>query len=353
MKCKVAIVELAASHDECILSQLVALKSNNCHITLVTIQEIADRNPGFKEFVDELHLIEFTGRALADFKLMRTLNRYFKEKMIQKVILNTAQGGHIRNLCLSASKKVEFYGIIHTIRKFQGSFTHRLINLKVKKYFVLNDYFLDKINPTYRKKVYSFYPLRFPHFSTDVKKPAGQIWITIIGGVENRRKDLLGSLELMRQTPDNIRFIFLGKSDPNHDEVEQLRKRLSELELTEKVVLFDKFVPADIFDAYLRITDLIWPMVHPETPSAKEYFRNQISGAMNVSFGYHIPMLVHESYKQSWQDLQYSFAYTQETFKKDIESAIINLDHYKVSLMKEPKFKAEFQEDNYLKVLFP
>jgi len=98
------------------------------------------------------------------------LNAFFKKSGISKVILNTAQGAHIRNLCLTSSGAVEFIGIIHTLKKFQGSYTQKVINRKIKKYFVLNDYFLEKIDPPKEIRVSSFYPLRFPYFDTKLHK---------------------------------------------------------------------------------------------------------------------------------------------------------------------------------------
>ena len=195
---KVAVVELGGSHDECLLSQFYALKSRECYILFVTTQEVYDRNSSFHSLIDELRIIQFSKKALADFMQMRRLNVFLKKEGYYKVILNTAQGAHMRNLCLSSSKSLEFIGLVHTLKKFEGSFTQKLIHRKIKKYVVLNDYFVERIVPPRGIKVTSFYPLRFPHFNTIIEKKAGEKWITIIGGVENRRKDLTGSISLMK-----------------------------------------------------------------------------------------------------------------------------------------------------------
>ncbi len=347
---KVALVELGASHDECVLSQLVALKSVGCHVTVVALKEVVDRNQFWEELVDQYHLLDFPKTAIGDFLLMKNLNRFFKVNKIETVVLNTAQGGHVRNLCLTASRRTQFVGIIHTLRKFEGSFTQKIIHRKIKNYLVLNDFFLERILPPKGCKIESFYPLRFPDFPKEnLKKNKEERWVTLIGGVENRRKDLNGSLELMQTTKDlTIKFIFLGKSDPAKDEVKLFLDQLHKYNLMDRVVLFNDFVSPQAFDAYLKKSDLIWPMVHPNTPSAQEYFRNQISGAINVAFAYKIPLFVHEEYTKDWKDLHSASSYSLESFKMDLCQAFEDLPDKKQLLENNPKFDPKFQERKYV-----
>lgn len=349
---KVALVEFGGSHDECLLSQLVALRRRGCHLTFVSTENLYKRNLFFQEYIDEVRFVETTGSAIGDFRKMLALNSYFKKERISKVILNTAQGGHVRNLCLTAPGRIEFIGIIHTLKKFQGSFTQKIINLKIKKYLVLNDFFLKKINPEKDQRVESFYPLRFPHFNNMIQKPEGEVWVTIIGGVENRRKDLMGSIELMKETAENIRFIFLGKSDPLNSDVLAFVNALKGSGLEKRIQMFHEFVDPKVFDSYLHQTDIIWPMVHPDTPSADEYFKNQISGAINIAFGYKIPLLVHQRYASQWEDLNSSISYEVSTFRNDLQTAIAKLNDFKSALVLNNKFNADFQEDKYLHFLF-
>lgn len=349
---RVAIVEFGGSHDECILSQLIALKQRGCHITFVCTKSLHLRTPYFNEYLNEVLYVDLLGAALGDFKEMIRLNRFFSTNGISKVILNTAQGGHVRNLCLTASPNVEFIGIIHTLKKFQNSFTQRLIDFRVKKYLVLNDYFLDKIKDKKGRFVESFYPLRFPTFSKIIAKPHDEIWITIIGGVETRRKDLMGSMELMKNSPNNIRFIFLGKSDINSIDRKSFEIEIEGSDLAERIVLFNEFVKAEDFNAYLNATDIIWPMVHPNTPSSVEYFRNQISGAINVAFAYKIPLLIHRDYANTWGDLKNSIGYDLNNFQSDLLSGISDLERLRSSLPTNQKFDPEFQEKKYIDLIF-
>lgn len=349
---RVALVEFGGSHDECILSQLIALKRFGCHTTFICTKDLHARTAYFNQFLDEVHFVDLKGAALADFKEMVRLNRLFKSKGIKKVVLNTAQGGHVRNLCLTAPASIEFIGVIHTLKKFQGSFTQRLIDLKIKKYFVLNDYFLERVAVKKGRSIQSFYPLRFPHFQKKINKPIEEIWITIIGGVETRRKDLLGSIDLMKKSPENVRFIFLGKSDINGADRKSFEKAMEGSNLSERVKMFNDFVEADDFDAYLNVTDLIWPMVHPGTPSADEYFRNQISGAINVAFAYKIPLLVHCEYAEYWEDLKISIEYKLNSFQSDLTEGLDRLKEKITALEENKKFNPEYQEMKYLDFVF-
>jgi len=346
---KVALVELGGSHDECMLSQLIALKRSGSHVTLVALQELIDRNPFWETYVDQYHALEFPKTAIGDFLLMKSLNRFFKKQSINTVILNTAQGGHVRNLCITSSRKIEFIGIVHTLRKFEGSFTQKIIHRKIKKYLVLNDFFLERIQAPKNCQIASFYPLRFPDFpSQELQKSAGEKWITLIGGVENRRKDLKGSLTLMKATEDqNIKYIFLGKSDPHNEEVQQFKELLKQTALTDQVILFEDFVSPALFDAYLKQTDLIWPMVHPNTPSAQEYFRHQIPGAINVAFAYKIPLFIHTHYAETWLDLNNSSTYSLETFESDLQHALEELNVRKKQMENNSRFDPAVQEKKY------
>ena len=350
---KIAIVEFGGSHDECLMSQFIALKEKGMHLTFVSTQEMYNRNAFLHIYIDEFKSIQFSGKAIKDFSLMRKLNAYIKSKHITKVILNTAQGAHIRNLCLTAPKSIEFIGIVHTLKKFQGSFTQRLINLKIKKYFVLNDFFLTKINVQKGIHIESFYPLRFPQFDSQLEKKNDEKWITIIGGVENRRKDLIGSIPLMQELVSRgYHFIFLGKSDFNHPDVIYFNQFLNDAGIEKEVKLFDSFVSPTLFDAYLKATDLIWPMVHPNTQSANEYFKNQISGAMNVSFAYKIPMLIHQEYCIQWEDFSNSINYNFENFAFKVKEGFEKKEEIQRALRETKKFDPSYQEKKYLEFIF-
>jgi hypothetical protein len=349
----VAVMEIGGSHDECLLSQFFALKQRGCRVCFIGTEAVWLRNTSFHALVDEFLPVKLAQGALADFLTMRRLNGYFESQNIRKVILNTAQGGHVRNLCLTAKKSTEFIGIIHTLRKFNGSFTQKVISKKIKKYLVLNDYFLTQIQPAEGQKISAFYPLRFPDFNTSSSENSSGKQITIIGGVENRRKDLTGSIGLMKQLLDlDLHFVFLGKSDPNNEGVQQFKEILREKGLLDRVTMYDHFVDEKEFDRVVKQSDFIWPMIHPDTESAVEYFRNQIPGALNVALGYKIPLLVHEDFVKEWKDLSFAASYRLDTYRSDLEKALANAEQLKLTLEQAEAYNPSFQEEKYLEFIF-
>lgn len=352
MDLKVALVEIGGSHEECLLSQMIALKSAGAQITLICTAEVQNRNPHFAAYIDAVMLVGFTGKAISDLKLMVGVNQFLKENGFSKVILNTAQGGHIRNLCLTAQKQIEFIGIIHTVRKFQGSFTQKIINRKVKKYLVLSDFLLEKIHPPKNIRVESFYPLEYPHFDLLLDKPDDATWITIVGGVENRRKDLSGFVEMIRHMRnDRLRFIFLGKSDPRKPEVAEFREKLEKAGKPEQFTFFDDFIAPDVFDAYLSRTDFLCPLIHPGTESAGQYISNQISGAFNLAYSYHIPLLIHNAYRDI-EDLRLSsFFYEQADFGFTLSQAIAGRAQKSKDIADTPKWQKDFQRDKFVRFI--
>lgn len=347
MQKRVAILEIGGSHDECILSQLIGLKAANCWIVFCSTREMLDKNSQFEQYIDVFHEVELPRSTFGDFFAMVRLNKWFAANAIDIVIANTAQGGHIRNLCLTASSKVKFFGIIHTIKMLNGSFTQSLISRKIKQYFVLNDTLKQYIGEKPGMQIHSFYPLSYPHFDQQEEKSPGGFRIAIIGGVENRRKDLDGFLTMAQCVPDHVHFYFLGKSNPESDEVKLFEQRLTELQLNERVHLFNTFVSEASFDACLRQMDAIFPLVHPGTPSADEYFSRQISGAINVAFSYKIPMMIHENY-QDWEDFKSGVVFYNLTDFQDQFSTFLSAHHeLKQQLVTNPKFSSEIQNQQF------
>jgi|GEM_PF-315368 len=345
---KIALLEIGNSHEECLLTQMVALKSAGAHLTFICTQEMKDRNPHFAPYIDVFEIIAFTHTALGDFKLMRRVNRYMETNQIRKAILNTAQGGHIRNLCLK-STQVEYIGIIHTIRKFQGSFTQKVISRKVRKYFVLSDLLLGKITLPKGIRIRSFYPLIHPHFGQPLEKDPSETWITLVGGVENRKKDLAGFADLVLQVKDqSVRFIFLGKSDPSSTEILAFKQQLAERGLSGKVVFFDTFISPERFDAYLAHTDFILPLIHPGTASAEQNISCQISGAFNLAFGYRIPLLMHRAYADLTDFKLASCFYEIRDFRESLAQALEQRINVAQQIATVPKWQVDYQQQQFL-----
>lgn len=386
---RIALVELASSHDECLLTQIHALKSVNCWVLLVTNEVVRERNQHLEQLVDEWILVDhrderkrkgLTGAAIGDALIIRRLMRTLKRKDVDKVVFNTAQGGHVRNACLfSLFRKMEFIGIVHTTRKFQGSFTQRMIHLKIKKYFVLGEFLRDGVASTplshrdfvsitrstaddrsrsHRNpniQISYFYPIYFPKSNGKREVNQDQTHIALIGAVETRRKDLNGCLSLIKQCDDSVHFHFLGKADPQHSEIIHLKNQLKSTGRSKHVTFHDSFVDFDTIDEILRKSSAILPLIHPNTPSSEEYFRHQIPGAMSVALGYHLPLLMHETYQTIDELKTAAVYYTVHSFRnalvelhrreKDIRNAMKSHGVYSSQQQYERYLALVLQED--------
>lgn len=346
---RIAIVEVGGSHDECILTQLNALKSGGKEVVLICTGDVEERNAHFKPLVDAVRIIETENRSKKE--QAKDVWKAIKESNAAKVMFNTAQGAVIRNVCLKALfSKEEFIGIIHTTRKFDGSFTQKLISLKIKKYLLLSQFLHGKIDAPKGVLTDYFYPIAFNkknQAAVDINNPT----VVILGGVEKRRKDLEGFLKMLsQQSEDKLSFIFLGKSDPAHEDVIEFKKNLKASGLDGRVKLYDHFVSQQAFDEALSKASLILPLVHPSTPSADQYFKNQISGATNVAFGYKIPLLIHEAYAHIKEMNSGSFYYSIENFKDVLNKALEQREE-KVAALKRD-FRVEEQEKRYFNFIF-
>ena len=347
----IALVEFAGSHDECLYSQLYALSNLGKRVILICNPEIRERNPHFENFVEEFISVSFSKSKFKNNRILRGLLKRLNQENVSKVVLNTAQGGRVRNLCLmSLFSRIEFIGIIHTTRKFKGSFTQKIINWKVKKYLLLSNHLTSTVVPPKGITIDYFYPIRY---QGQIKSTPSNstLEITIIGGVENRRKDLSGFIKIASKLERDVNFTFLGKSDPAHVDVQEFQEALAKNKLTACVKTFDHFVSQAEFNTQLLKTDAILPLVHPNTQSADQYFKNQISGAMSVAFGYKIPMLIHEYYSQIEEMKGMSVYYNPSNFghrlsqKKQFETTRKNME-------KNPLIDVDVQEERYLNFIF-
>lgn len=348
---KVALIEIAGSHEECLLTQILALKKVNAHITWITSSSMYARNAHLHPYFEEYLLIDVTGKAIADLKKMRAITRFLNNQKISKVVFNTAQGGHVRNLALMLPKTIKAYGIIHTLRKFNGSFTQNIISRCIKKYAVLSDDLLARTQIPKGIQVTSFYPVDFPHFEQKLEKLPGDIYIALTGGVETRRKDLSSLLDLIQKTEENVIFIFLGKTDLSRSDASEFLHLVQANQLEKRIVWFNDFVSQEIFDAYLVQTDFLLPLIHPNTPSAEQYIVNQISGAFLLAYSYGIPLLMHQAYSKE-KDLNLSaFFYTLDSFQTDFLTALKERKNLQDRIRSTAKWQADVQHRNYLRFI--
>lgn len=347
-KAQVALVELGASHDECMHFQINALYEAKIPFVIIAHQAVLNRNLHWNSFAVACIPLTVNGSAIGDVMKMFHLKKLLKQFQVDRVVFNTAQGGNIRNLAWILPRSLKCFGLIHTIRKFYDSKTQRVIDRFIRGYAVLGDDLKQRIPTNDFPKQTSLYALELPPVEAiDLVKPANEVWLAITGGVENRRKDLSGLFQLMEQAPQS-KWIFLGKTNRELTDVQAFLAELSKRGLEDRVVLFEEFVSNEVFYAYLKQSDFLIPLIHPETESAKEYISNQISGAFSLSFSLGIPLLMHELY-QTERDLRLaSFFYSLTTFNQSLQLAIAERASKIELILNEPKWNIHEQRQRFL-----
>lgn len=345
---KVALIEIGGSHDECLFTQILALHQNQIPVFMLTTQEVWDRNPAWHPMVSEIKCVSFVGKFGSDWKIWKLAIHDFKRFGVTHVVCNTAQGGQIRNLTFLLPRSMKMLGIIHTIRKFQGSFTQKVIHRRIRSYLLLSDFLREKIVPPTGIEVGVFYPIVYPKSELRFPKNPNEISIGIVGGVEFRRKDLYGFVDMLEQTPEQVKVYFLGKSKRESDDFKTFHSLLVEKKIEDKVVFFDHFLSQEELDAHLRNMDFLCPLIHPETPSAEQYISNQISGMFNIAFGYRIPLLIHQAYA-SISDLAQSAAfYRVASFGSDFNRALEQAENIKQQIAANKKWDASYQQSHFV-----
>jgi len=348
----VALIEIGGSHGECLLTQIHAIKKDGKKVLLICTDSIINRSPALKKYSNEVFIVDLTVSTINKWRVIYNIWNKLRTTQPVNVVFNTAQGNHVRALCIyGLFSNIKFTGIVHTTRMFKDSTTQKIINLKIKRYLLLSQHLLSTVTPPRHITIDYFYPLRFPGYEKTIPKTSPII--TIIGGVENDRRDLAGFFTMLMSIRSlNIRFVFLGKTNKFDRKVVEFREKLINSDLNHKVISFDDYVPQDIFNAYLKQSDLILPLIHPETPSANQYFKNQISGAMTLSFSYKVPLLLHKKYSNINEMRDAAFYYEKHSFSYNLEEALKNREKKIIEMKNNKIFDIDYHEEKYLDFVF-
>ncbi len=344
---RVLLVEVAGSHDECLYTQINALREANVDLKLALDEGVSNR------LISDTPKVIVRKHGDSNRDIVRAISAVISDYDPDTVVFNTAQGSIVRDLSLKfLFKKVRFVGIIHTTRKFKGSFTQRLINLKCREYLFLSQFLRKDVGDKPGFRLDYFYSLDFPYV-TERKLNFPNKRVVVIGGVEKRRKDLDGFINMIHADAMlSYQFVFLGKSDSTKEEVQNFKATLEKGGLKDRVVLFEQFVSHEEFAAELSKADFILPLIHPDTPSADQYFKNQIPGAMNVSLAWTIPMLIHEEYRSISELNNAAFYYNLSTFESTLAEIDSSIYQNKVEEMKKlSAYQSDTQHERFMRFL--
>ncbi|MEM6380650.1 MAG: hypothetical protein AAF705_20875, partial [Bacteroidota bacterium] len=264
------------------------------------------------------------------------------------VIFNTCQGNNVKNLLLLPfPSHITFAGILHNTGKMNGSWGQSLISRKITRYFFLNDFLLrDKNDP----KLSTFYPIFFPEYpQIELPKREGEIWISVPGQVELKRRDYSSMVEALGRLPKEspLKVIFLGNSAHQFGDGQALRSMAMAAGIEHRLVLFNEKLPNDIFYTYIRKSNYIMPLIHPGHSSFPLY-QQQITGAFNLAFGFKKPLLM-ESAFEAYADFQENAVFYPQY---ELVSFLAQLPPAPSAQMyKDPKWTFCFQQRKYLQHL--
>lgn len=292
----------------------------------------------------QLHEIKY-GNFLSELKNCLQVKKFLEHHNISYAIINTADHTIIRNLSLLLPASINYTAIVHDAGRLERSTTFKkIISRRIKKFFVLSDYILKNIHaPSFQ--VQAFYPLYFPGGNTSIHKQANEFWIGIPGVVSQERRDYIRMFtDLTKQTlPQNIKLILAGKLDKNNQpEIYKLIK-----ELKDNIIFFDTFVPYKTFHAYIKQCDVLLPLLD----NGNDYFKHRISGTLNLSFAYHIPLCVDDTFKYYDDISQCSIFYEKNNlaeFIRQLPAKENEMNEIKTYMQIAPQFKLDYQCSKYI-----
>lgn len=355
MKKEVLLAEFNKTHIEVLHSQILFLLRKHYKVNLWINNEA--------EFDDVYHgkvkiIRESTKISSLNIGLLYKIVRYVQRHKIKKLVLNTAHGILVRNLCLLLlNSSVEVIGVIHQSHKLLKSSTQKIISRKIKKYFVLNDYVKDFIDEK-TKNFYNLsvlYPIFFPHESS-LENSSDKIIITIPGRVIQTRKDyvflLKSILKLNAGLKNKFRFIFLG-TVTKHESPEVI-DMIHQNNIDDSLVkIYKKHLTEKDFNQTLHISDYIMPLIHPSSHSYNEYMTTEISGAFNTAFAFKKPLLMFDSFNKFEDFKNFALFYNEKSFESLLEK-IAKYDltkEIKKNYLNYKKFDLDFQTENYIKFI--
>jgi len=355
---KALLVEFGTSHTELFYTHIRILKDSGYQI----YGFFNDKLQGKFQETTFTEIQFFAEQSLSTKKQTKEVLSFCKKHGIQLIIDNSAHSNQLRQLALRTllNSKIQIVGVCHYLQKLSKSFSQKIINLKVKKYFVLSDLFKETTKLPSSVQIETLYPVFFPkiHPQSHLEKPDSEFWVGICGTVLFARRDydyFIAALKAGKETfrEKSIRFVLLGSIAT--EDGQELFKKLKEEKLDDLVILFERFIDEQTYEAYLEKMDVLLTLVHPQLPAHAEYLDNKISGTYNLAFGWR-KMLVLEQKFAAYQEFQgLAYFYDSQNTQNFIEILLkITLEKEllpeKVAMFfqKNLKFEFEFQRKKYI-----
>jgi hypothetical protein len=350
-----ALVEIGGSHDECLYSQAAFLKADGFSVHLVVSESLEPRIRDFDN-VDTVHTLRTGGGEFGAMQTALALHRLMGRIRAELVVFNTAHGAVVRDFTLLPTRGRRLAGVVHNILKLGASTGQKLINRRIRRYLVLNEYLLDNRIDDQDLALDWFTPIFFPPYTpVEVAKQPGEVWACIPGKVDFKRRDYEGLLEAMGRNslPDNLRVLFLGSF-----ENKATRARVDELVAATgrptSFKFFEGFTDHATYQSHLAASDLVLPLLHPGTERFHEYSGVQISGAFNLAFAHKVPLLMERSFAKYKAFAGNSIFYDLDDLAATLQRIATDPAEARAiaaAMEADPRYTFEFQRDRYLKVV--
>jgi hypothetical protein len=237
-----------------------------------------------------------------------------------------------------------------------SGFTQWTLSLKIKKYFVLNDYITDYCRSLNIKslQIKSLYPFFIPYQNNVVKdKPRDNLLICVPGEVSVERRNYKFLVETIKQNRKklhlSLKFVFLGR--PVNEEGRNILKTIKDNNLDDIVATYYNYIEEAEYLKIINESDIILPLIDPEVKCFREYGFSKISGAYTVAFSFSKPLLTHVSMKHIEDFRNISFFYDYNNLIDVINSLALDKSAIKKiseKYKKIEKFTFEYQRKNYI-----
>ncbi|MDH4262310.1 MAG: hypothetical protein OEV78_04615 [Spirochaetia bacterium] len=349
MSTDVALIELGENHQECLYAQLLFLKKAGYNVHLIVSKQLIHLI-NYSPIWNQLYLHDVNGSS--SILELYKISRYFKKNKIKKIIFNTAENAVVRNL-LFLTPKIQCYGILHDVLKINSSQNQKIISRRIKNYFILNDYLKNSIEEKYQNKVSSFYPIFFPEIKDSFKPAKNKIMIVIPGQLELKRRDYISLIDVVEKAKfKSIKFVLLGNCA--RGDGEKIKQYILNKKLESQFILFHEYLSENAYHAWIKSSDFIMPLLHPDVTSVNSYLTKNISGAFNFAFAYKKPMFMHEAFS-GIDDFQVSSIFYNilnlASKIKSIESKPEQIQKIIKKINSYSKFSFDFQYNNYIQNL--
>lgn len=300
-----ALIELDNSHDECLYSQLLFLKAGGYEVLLICSDRLRPQVAPYSALAETLFLPTTEGNEWQKLKILWRIRGELIRRAIRLVVFNSAHGRHVRNLLwFPYPAEMRFFGTLHGINKLRRSATQAAISWRMNGYFLLNDYLNSNLAhvPHRGLRFAVFYPIFFPQYAAPqaIHKPKDAFWIAVPGQVEQIRRDyerLIRAFAQLSFKPP-CRFLLLGRSGHTAGSGDPLKALCASLGVSDYFQFWDTFLENSEFHEYLRLSDIVMPLIHPGNEGYRKYLRYQITGGYNLAFAYRKPLLMLEDFKQ-------------------------------------------------------